>query len=231
VDTYPDFRLTVERLEKAVTPKTRLLLINNPANPTGVAYREDEIRAFAEFAKKHQLLVISDEIYEAYSYDFPHTPFIKHYEHTIMVSGFSKTYAMPGWRLGYAVGPEEILDKMMVLQQYSFVCAPSPAQRAGIRALDIDVTPYIDDYRKKRDFVVQSLKDRFELTRPEGAFYVFPKVPWGDDDAFVRKAIENRVLIVPGRACSQKQTHFRLSYAAKDEDLARGVEILNRLSR
>lgn len=231
IDTYPDFRLTVERLERAVTPKTRILLVNNPVNPTGVAYRADEVRALADFARRHDLVTISDEIYEAFSYDFPHEPMARHYGPTITLGGFSKTYAMPGWRLGWASGPKSVIEAMNTFQQFSFVCAPAPAQKAGVVALETDMSARIAEYRRKRDMVVEGLKGEFEFVRPGGAFYAFPKVPWGDDDAFVKKAIESKVLIVPGSACSTRKTHFRLSFAASDDALARGIEILRKIAR
>lgn len=231
VDTFPDFRLTVERLERAVTPKTRILLVNNPVNPTGVAYSAEEVRAIADFARRRDLVLISDEIYEAFSYDFPHEPMARHNESTITLGGFSKTYAMPGWRLGWAAGPKAVIEAMITFQQFSFVCAPSPAQKAGLVALDTDMSARIGEYRRKRDMLYDGLKDRYDMVRPQGAFYAFPKVPWGDDDAFVRTAIENKVLIVPGSACSTRKTHFRLSFAASDATLARGIEILQKLAR
>lgn len=231
VDTYPDFRLTPERLKKQVTSKTKVLLFNNPVNPTGIAYTRDEVQAIAQFAKDHNLIVITDEIYDCFSYDFAHESMVRFLDDALLVGGFSKTYAVPGWRLGFAAGPRDMIEKMTTLQQFSFVCASSPAQRAGLVALDYDMGPYVEQYRRKRDFVCAGLRDRFELVKPQGAFYVFPKVPWGSDEEFVRAAVENKVLVIPGSACSRRRTHFRLSFAAEDTVLARGVEILNRIAR
>ncbi|MBI2901075.1 MAG: aminotransferase class I/II-fold pyridoxal phosphate-dependent enzyme [Planctomycetes bacterium] len=230
LDTYPDFRIRPEKLEALITPRTKLILFNNPVNPTGTAYTAAEVAAIAAVARKHGVLLASDEIYEAFSYDFPHESMLRHDPGALLMGGFGKTYAIPGWRLGFAAGPREIIEKMNLLQQFSFVCAPSPAQAAGVAALSLDMKPYIDEYRRKRDFVYEGLRDRYEVVKPQGAFYIFPKCPSGDDQTFVRRAIENKVLIVPGGACSQHQTHFRLSFAASDPDLARGVEILNRLA-
>lgn len=231
LDTYPDFRVRPEKLEALLTPRTRMLLFNNPVNPTGIAYTAEEVAAISAVAQKRRIFVLSDEIYDAFSYDFPHESMLKYDSHTLMVGGFGKTYAIPGWRLGYAAGPAEVIEKMTMLQQFSFVCAPSPAQAAGLAALSLDIRPYVDEYRRKRDFVYEGLKDRYEVVKPQGAFYIFPRCPGDDDQAFVRRAIEKKVLVVPGGACSRRKTHFRLSFAASDRDLERGVEILNRLAR
>ena len=121
---------------------------------------------------------------------------------------------------------------MAVLQQFSFVCAPSIAQYAGVAALDVKVSRHRADYRRKRDFVYDELKNRYDVERPQGAFYFFPKCPGGlRDTEFVNRAIERGLLIVPGSACSRKSTHFRMSYAVPDRTLERGVEILKKLAR
>jgi aspartate/methionine/tyrosine aminotransferase len=231
VDTYPDFRLTPERIAKAVTKRTKLLLFNNPVNPTGVAYPRDEVRAIAEACDRHGLFVISDEIYEAFSYDFAHESLPQHLEgRSMLLGGFSKTYGIPGWRLGYAAGPKDVIEQMTTLSQFTYVCAPSPAQVAGIAALDVDMTPRVREYRAKRDLVFEGLRERYELVKPQGAFYCFPKCPSGRDEDFVKKAIGAKVLVVPGGACSMKSTHYRLSFAADDAVLRRGVEILNAIA-
>ena len=231
LDTYPDFRITPQKLEALITPRTRAILFNNPVNPTGVAYKREEVAAIAAVARKRGVLLISDEIYDAFSYDFPHECALKHDPGAILIGGFSKKYGVTGWRLGFAAGPREIIDKMAMLQQFTFVCAPSTAQAAALSAFDVDMKPVIDSYRRKRDLVVQGLRDRYEIVAPQGAFYAFPKCPWGIDDEFVRRAIESKCLVVPGSACSEKKTHFRISYAQSDEILKRGIDALNKIAR
>lgn len=231
IDTYPDFKLKPEQLEQAITPKTKLLLFNNPGNPTGAAYTREEVKAIADVARRHNLFVIADEIYETYSHDFPHQSMMSFYENTLLVSGFSKTYGMPGWRMGYAAGPTALIDKMLTLQQYSFVCPPAPFQKAIVQALSEDMGPTMAEYRKKRDYVYGELKGSFDVIKPQGAFYIFPKVPWGTDQDFVKKAIENKVLIVPGSACSHRNTHFRISYATSESNLEKGVAVLKKIAR
>ncbi|MBI2922421.1 MAG: aminotransferase class I/II-fold pyridoxal phosphate-dependent enzyme [Planctomycetes bacterium] len=230
IDTYPDFKLTPARIRAAVTPATRMLFLNNPNNPTGAAYTGAELRAIAAEAERHGLWIVSDEIYEAFCYDFPFESMLKFSERCILVTAFSKTYGMPGWRVGYAAAPREVCDAMQVLSQFSYVCAPTPFQKACIRALDLDVSGITKEYRAKRDFVVGALRERFEIAVPGGAFYVFPRVPWGTDEEFIEAAIAERLLVVPGNACSRRHTHFRVSYAAADGVLEKGVEVLNRLA-
>ncbi len=230
VDTYPDFAVLAEKLEEKVSPKTKMLVINSPSNPTGRIYSADELRAIAEFARKHDLLVISDEIYDHFIYDQPHETFAKYYEKTLLLNGFSKSSAMTGWRVGYAAGPRKVIESMKTLQQYSFVCAPSFAQKAGIAALNLDISKHIAEYRAKRDLIYEGLKDHFEVEKPGGAFYIFPKAPGGDGVKFVEKAIGRNLLVIPGNVFSEENTHFRISFAASDDAIKQGVEILRQLA-
>jgi aspartate aminotransferase/aminotransferase len=231
VDTYPDFALLPEKLEEKVTKRTKFLVINSPANPTGRVYSSDELRGIAEFARRHDLLVITDEIYDHFIYDQPPDTFARYYPKTLLLNGFSKSSAMTGWRLGYAAGPQEIIESMKMLQQYSFVCAPSFAQKAGIAALNLDISRHIAEYRAKRDLIYEGLKAFFEVEKPGGAFYIFPKAPGGDGAKFVEKAIANNLLIIPGNVFSEKNSHFRLSFAAPNETIYRGIETLQKLAR
>jgi aspartate aminotransferase/aminotransferase len=120
---------------------------------------------------------------------------------------------------------------MVKLQQYTFVCAPQPVQWAGAAAMEVDMQPYVDAYRKKRDRIVSGLADLYEINRPGGAFYVFPKAPWATGSEFVAKAIENNLLIIPGSIFSKRDTHFRISYAASDATIERGIEVLRKIAR
>ena len=230
MDTYPDFAVRPEKLEEKVTDKTKILVINSPANPTGRVYSADELRGIAEFARKHDLLVISDEIYDHFIYDEPHETFAKYYEKTLLLNGFSKSSAMTGWRVGYAAGPRDVIESMKTLQQYSFVCAPSFAQKAGVAALSLDIGKKIAEYRSKRDLIYEGLSGHFEVEKPGGAFYIFPKAPGGDGVKFVEKAIARNLLIIPGNVFSEENSHFRLSFAATDEDIRKGVEILQEIA-
>lgn len=230
IDTYPDFKLKPDAIDAAITPKSKILILNSPANPTGVALTKDEISDIIEVAKRHNLLVISDEIYEGLLYDGEAATPVGMYDNVLLLNGFSKLAAMTGWRVGYAAGPEAIIQQMNTLQQYTYVCAPSIAQHAAIEALQADSTAKIDAYRRKRDIVYNGLFEKFEPVKPDGAFYIFPNAPGGNGTAFVKRAIENNILIIPGNVFSEKDTHFRISFAAPDETLKRGVDALNRLA-
>jgi len=232
VDSYPDFRFHADRVEKAITPRTKLLILNSPSNPTGIVMTEAEVKSAVDLARKHDLLLISDEIYEAFLYDAARdggglpSP-ARLYDCTLVLRGFSKSHAMTGWRLGYAAGPDAIISQMTKLQQYTFVCAPSPMQYAALKALDVPMRDAVEAYRRKRDLVYGRLSGKFQIARPQGAFYVFPQAPGGQRGSdFVAKAIQRNVLMIPGNVFSERDTHFRISYAASDEKLEKGCEIL-----
>ena len=174
---------------------------------------------------------MSDEIYRLFCYDEPFVSPARFNPDTIVVDGFSKTYGMTGWRLGFAHGPVAVIEAMIKLQQYTYVCAPQPVQWAGAVAMDIDMSKHVTAYRRKRDIVVAGLKDLFEITTPGGAFYVYPKVPRGKGTEFVSRAIENNLLIIPGNVFSRQDTHFRISYAAADDTLEKGIEVLRKLAK
>lgn len=231
VDTYPDFQMDADRIEKLITPRTRAILLNSPGNPTGVIYNEETVRGIVELAARHDVVLISDEIYDSFVYEGELISPAKYYPNTLVLGGWSKSSAMTGWRMGYAYGPADLIAAMINIQMYSFVCAPSLAQHACLTAMDMDLTPRRDEYRAKRDRIYNGLKDRFNVVKPGGAFYIFPEAPGGDGDAFVKKAIENNLLIVPGSVFSERKTHFRISYAAEDRTIDRGIEILQRLSK
>jgi aspartate aminotransferase/aminotransferase len=233
VDSYPDFELPVGKIADAITDKTKMIVLNSPCNPTGMVYSESEVRAVAEIAAKKDVLVLTDEIYERFSYDGQCPSIANYYEKSILLRGFSKSHAMTGWRLGYVAVPEplkDVIEQMTKIQQYTFVCAPTPFQKAALAALDYDVSDLVDAYRRKRDLLYDGLKDKFEMVRPGGAFYAFIKAPGsGGATEFVEKAIKNNVLIIPGSVFSEKDTHFRISYATSDAKIRQGVEILQKL--
>jgi aspartate aminotransferase/aminotransferase len=233
IDTYPDFRIDPARVAAAITPRTKMILFNSPANPTGAVASEADVRALAELAARHNIALVSDEIYRSFCYDAPMTSPARWNENTIVVDGLSKTYGVTGWRLGFVHGPSAIIDKLTMLQQYTFVCAPHPLQWAALAALDVDMSQHIAAYRRKRDTVVAGLSEAgYSVTKPGGAFYVFPQVPdgGGNGGEFVARAIANELLIIPGNIFSERDTHFRISYAASDETIARGLEVLRRLA-
>lgn len=232
IDTYPDFRMDVKKVAAAITPKTKMILINSPANPTGVTASEADLQAIAKLAAEKNIALVSDEIYSRFQYDETFISPTRFNDQTIVIDGFSKSHAMTGWRVGFVHGPAEVIAAMTKLQQFTFVCAPQPAQWAALKGLDVDLSHHIDDYRKKRDLTVAGLKDHYEFTHSGGAFYLFPKAPSGFESAtsFVEHAIANELLIIPGKIFSNRDSHFRISYAASDETLQRGIEVLKRLA-
>ncbi|MDX1564494.1 MAG: aminotransferase class I/II-fold pyridoxal phosphate-dependent enzyme [Phycisphaeraceae bacterium] len=238
VDTYPDFRLTAERLEPHLDERTKLLLVSSPSNPTGVVLEPGEWAELVTLADDRNLLIVSDEIYDTFCYkpypapDGPRCPSPADLSDRVLIlRGFSKTYAMTGWRLGYAVGPGPIIEQMTKLQQYTFVCAPAPFQEAAETAVDLDMGPQVERYRRRRDRVLDRLSQRYDLTRPEGAFYAFVKAPGGlSGSEFAQRAIERNLLIIPGSVFSEKDTHFRISYACEDQSLERGLDLLLELA-
>jgi aspartate aminotransferase/aminotransferase len=230
IDTYPDFRIDLNRVAGAITPRTKLILLNSPGNPTGVVATEAEVRGLAKIAADKNVLLVSDEIYSYFSFDEPLVSPADYNDRTLVIDGFSKSHGMTGWRLGYVHGPAEIIETMTKLQQYTFVCAPQPVQWAGAVAMDVPMDRYVADYRRKRDLIYEGLADKYEVVKPGGAFYIFPKAPSGSGTQFVTRAIENNVLIIPGNIFSQRDTHFRIAYAAPESTIERGIEALRKLA-
>ncbi len=231
IDTYPHFSIDVDRVRAALTPRTKAILVNSPANPTGRVHPRQVLRDLAKLAAERGVLLMSDEVYRVFCYDQPFVSPAEFNEDALVFDGFSKAYGMTGWRLGFAHGPRRLIEEMIKLQQFTFVCAPSMVQHAGVAAWDYDVSAIVADYRRKRDRIHEGLKDRYELVRPEGAFYAFPKAPHGSGSDFVTEAIRSNLLLIPGNVFSKHDSHFRLSYAADERTLERGIEILKRIAR
>lgn len=233
VDLDDGFQPDPDRFAAAITPKTKLIVLNSPSNPTGVVYEADRVRAIAELARKHDLLIVTDEIYDLLCYD-GRSPSPADFapERTLLLRGFGKSYGMTGWRMGFAAGPAEILTSMMKIQQYTFVCAPHMAQRAVLTAMDTDMSATVNAYRAKRNLMVGELEGTFEFVRPSGGFYVFPKAPakYASGTAFVEAAIKNNVMIIPGGVFSERDTHVRISYAADNEILEKACDVLRSLA-
>ncbi len=244
VDTYPDFQLKPERIEPLINERTKILLFNSPSNPTGVVATDQVCKEIADLTDRHGILLVSDEIYDEFCYEKTDDPThpseqvvaspLDHSPNVLLLKGYSKSYAMTGWRLGYAAGPPAVIAAMSKIQQYTFVCAPSVTQTAAVKAFGVDVSPLVETYGKKRDHVVERLSDHYELTAPGGAFYAFPKVPehlglTGTD--FVKRAIGKSLLVIPGEVFSERDTHFRLSYACDDARLDKGLDILVELAK
>jgi len=209
VSTYPDFRPNLAALEKAVSPRCKAILLNSPNNPTGAVWTKDELQALVDFAEKHGLTIISDEVYELFAYDREFVSVGTLTDRALVINAFSKSAGMTGWRLGYVSGPADLLDDMALLQQYTHASLNSVAQFAALTALETPITDHVAELRRKRDYVRKRLSGAFELAPPEGAFYVFARAPGDDATAWAERCLEAGVLVIPGNTFSRRDTHFR----------------------
>lgn len=234
-----DFKLTREQLEKAVTDKTKILIMPFPNNPTGAIMTKEELQPIVDFVIEHDLFVISDEIYSELTYSGNHVsigafPGMK--ERTIVINGFSKSYAMTGWRLGYACGPKVILKQILKIHQFAIMCAPTTSQYAAIEALrhgDDDVEKMRDEYDRRRRFLLNAFDEMgIECFEPYGAFYMFPSIKkfgMSSDEFATRLLKEEKIAVVPGTAFGDCGEGFlRISYAYSIDDLKAALERIGR---
>lgn len=234
-----DFRLTAEELEAAITPKTKLLVLPFPNNPTGAVMEKKDLEAVAEIVKKYDLYVLSDEIYSELTYLEHHVsiaslPGMK--ERTVLINGFSKAYAMTGWRLGYACAPRVILEQMLKIHQYAIMCAPTTSQYAAVEALrngDEDVAHMREEYNGRRRFLMHRFREMgLQCFEPYGAFYIFPCIKeFGmTSEEFATKLLEKeKVAVVPGTAFGACGEGFvRISYAYSLDNLKAALDRIER---
>ena len=225
-----EFRLTAKELEDAITDKTKVLILPFPNNPTGAIMEREDLEVIAEVIRKHDILVMSDEIYAELTYKEKHVSIIEiegMRERTILINGFSKAYAMTGWRLGYACGPREILEQMTKLHQFAIMCAPTTSQYAAIEALrngDDDVAEMRTAYNQRRRFLLHAFQEMgLECFEPFGAFYVFPCIKefgMTSEEFAERFLAEEKVAVVPGTAFGDCGEGFlRISYAYSLDNL------------
>jgi len=232
IDTAPSFQIDVERVAAAITPATRAILLNTPANPTGVVASADTVQAIAKLAERRGVTLISDELYRSYCYDAPFASPALHSETVVVIDGFSKSHAMTGWRVGWIHGPKPVIDACTMLQQYTFVCAPQVGQWAAIAALDCPMDEPLAECRRKRDKLMAGLHGHYRFVQPGGAFYLYPEAPGGSGKAFAERAVaEEKLLVVPGNVFGSADTHFRIAYTVTDAMLDRGIAALQRLSK
>jgi aminotransferase len=241
-----EFRLTAKELEDAITEKTKLLVLPFPNNPTGAILERKDLEEIAEVIIKHDIFVMSDEIYAELTYKDKHVSIAEipgMQERTILINGFSKAYAMTGWRLGYACGPKEIIAQMLKIHQFAIMCAPTTSQYAAVEALrngDEDVAEMREAYNQRRRYLMSAFKEMgLECFEPFGAFYVFPCIKeFGltSDEFATRFLKEEKVAIVPGTAFGDCGEGFlRISYASSLENLkiamGRLAEFIERLRK
>lgn len=225
-----EFRLTAEELEEAITPKSKILIMPFPNNPTGAVMELNDIEAIAKVVKEHDLYVITDEIYSELTYLEKHVsiaslPGMK--ERCVLINGFSKAYAMTGWRLGYACAPKEILSQMLKIHQFAIMCAPTTSQYAAVEAMkngDADVVRMRDQYNERRRYLLHRLKNMgLKCFESFGAFYIFPSIKeFGmTSDEFATELLNSKkVAVVPGTAFGKSGEGFvRISYAYSIDDL------------
>ena len=241
VETKPEngFRLTRGILEARVTPKTKVLMLNFPNNPTGAIMGDQDLKEIASFARERDLIVVTDEIYGELTYDSPHTSIVSlpgMRDRTLFLHGFSKAWAMTGFRLGYAAGPADLIEAMMKIHQYTMLCASSMGQKAAIEALarpEADVSAMVDEYRRRRNFIVAAFQEMgIECHRPLGAFYAFPSVAKfklsSKEFAFALLQ-EEKVALVPGTAFGACGEGFvRCAYATSMENLKEAMRRIQR---
>lgn len=224
------FRLTAQELEEAITEKTKILVLPFPNNPTGAIMERKDLEEIAEVTKKHDIFVISDEIYSELCYTDQHVSIANiadMQERTILINGFSKSYAMTGWRLGYACGPKEIIEQMTKIHQFCIMCAPTTSQYAAVEALkngDEDVQNMREAYNQRRRYLVHAFKEMgLECFEPFGAFYMFPCIKefgMTSDEFATRFLMEEKVAVVPGTAFGDCGEGFiRISYAYSLDNL------------
>lgn len=234
-----EFRLTAQELEDAITDKTKVLILPFPNNPTGAIMEREDLEAIAEVIIKHDIFVMSDEIYAELSYKEKHVSIAElpgMQERTILINGFSKSYAMTGWRLGYACGPKDIIQQMTKIHQFAIMCAPTTSQYAAVDALrngDEDIVKMRTAYNQRRRFLMNAFREMgLECFEPYGAFYVFPSIKefgMTSDEFATRFLNEEKVAAVPGTAFGASgEGHLRISYAYSLEKLKAAMERLER---
>ena len=225
-----EFRLTAQELEDAITDKTKVLILPFPNNPTGAIMERKDLEAIAEVIRKHDIFVISDEIYAELTYKEKHVSIVEiegMQERTILINGFSKAFAMTGWRLGYACGPREIVEQMLKIHQFAIMCAPTTSQYAAVEALrngDDDVQKMRMAYNQRRRYLMNAFQEmKLDCFEPFGAFYVFPCIKefgMTSDEFANRFLAEEKVAVVPGTAFGDcGEGYLRISYAYSLENL------------
>jgi len=241
VPSLPDFSLNIEGIKEVINNKTKLIILNSPNNPTGYVMKKEEIKALAEIAIDSDIFVLSDEIYEKLIYEGEHIsigsiPGME--ERTLTINGFSKTYAMTGWRLGYIAAPKPIALEINKIQQHSASCVTSFVQIAGIEALkpETPIKPMIEEFKRRRDYICNALEKIpwFKVNKPSGAFYIFPDISTSgmNSDEFCNMLLEKLgISTTPGSAFGGYNKNIRISYATSIENLREAVSRMEKLLR
>ncbi|NHW22663.1 MAG: aminotransferase class I/II-fold pyridoxal phosphate-dependent enzyme [Archaeoglobales archaeon] len=233
IPTVPDFKLTGEAIKRYADEKTKAIILNYPANPTGVSYTKKELEDLADAIIEHDLLVISDEIYAELTYDFKHVAIGSlngMEDRVITINGFSKAFSMTGLRVGYIIAPEDILSGILKIHQYCMLCAPITAQIGAIEALKCleEVEKAKAEYLRRRNFVFKRISEFLEIKKPEGTFYAFPNISstgMGSEEFAEKLLFGKKVAVVPGNAFGEcGEGYVRLAYAVKFEKLKEALD-------
>ncbi|MCS7130844.1 MAG: aminotransferase class I/II-fold pyridoxal phosphate-dependent enzyme, partial [Archaeoglobaceae archaeon] len=233
IPTNPDFKLRSELIEKYVDEKTKAIILNYPANPTGVSYRKNELEEIADSIIEHDLLVISDEIYSELTFDYKHVALASlngMEDRVITINGFSKAFSMTGMRVGYVIAPDDILAGILKIHQYCMLCAPITAQIGAIEALKCleEVEKAKAEYLRRRNYLFKRLKEFLEIRKPEGTFYAFPNISstgLGSEEFAEKLLFSKKVAVVPGNAFGEcGEGYVRLAFAVKFEKLKEAID-------
>jgi aspartate aminotransferase len=223
-----------DQLNELITSKTRAIIVNSPSNPTGAVFDSDEVKAIKEIAQEHNLLIISDEVYDKMVYDRHHISFLGDYENVVVINSFSKTYAMTGWRLGYMISSPELIKGLTITRDHIMACPSSPYQHAALAAINGPqdfLNEMREEFQRRRDLIVDKLNaiDGLNCVNPQGAFYVFPSYKFEISAVdLAMKLASAGVITSPGTAFGPRgEGHIRFSYAASRETIEKGVEIVN----
>jgi len=224
--------VTPGKMAEQITPHTRALIINSPANPTGAVQTEEETRGICELAEDYNLTIISDEVYEHLIYEGKHVSPAQYTDNVITINATSKTYAMTGWRIGYTTAPSEVIEEMIKIHQYAQACATSISQKAALAALTGPqdcIREMREEFKIRRDILTTALQEmNIECTRPKGAFYTFPKIT--NAEKVVQQLLQRGVITTPGTAFGRRGSeHIRFSYATTQENIQKAVSIMREI--
>ena len=225
--TTNEFQPDIDLLEKSVTGKTKLIIVNSPNNPTGAVYSQESIKSIVKIARKTGVYILSDEIYHDFLYDkATHYSPAEIYSKTIVVDGLSKSKGMSGWRIGFVAGPKNIIDAVEKVQQFTSVCAPAPFQHASVSTFADQLSPNIlAQYKQKRDLLIDGIKNYYDVIVPKGAFYLFLRAPM-NTTRFSEILSKKGLAVVPGSAFGEYKNFIRISYAIHNEEITKMIKIL-----
>ncbi len=229
------YRPDLEEIKEKITPRTKLIIVNTPSNPTGICLTKDDVRGLTDIAEDADIMVVADEVYDTMSYDEPHHSFLTHHDNVIWVNSFSKTFAMTGWRLGCIATTQDYVKAIETMHYYTVACPPTPIQKAAVAALEgpqDEAESMVVEFKKRRDHITKRIQGirGFHMPRPGGAFYAFPRYDFAKPSTELALELAKAGLICsPGRAFGPLgEHHLRFSYACGVDEIDRGMDILEK---